>query len=268
MDVADWLAALGLERYAALFRENDVTAPVVPLLTAEDLKELGIHSVGHRRLLLHAVAELRTKAVSADDVGGITAEPSAPPTDHRPSTGSTAERRQLSVMFCDLVGSTALSARLDPEDLRAIINAYHAEVAKTATRFGGFVAKYLGDGVLVYFGWPRADETDAERAVRAALAIIEAIAHSQAHDEPLVVRVGIATGLTVVGDLLGRGAAQDQAVIGETPNVAARLQSAAGPGTVLIDCDHPPPHWGLLHVLRPGIFGTERIARRCPRLPG
>jgi class 3 adenylate cyclase len=217
MDVAKWLATLGLERYEAVLRENDITASVVPHLTAEDLKDLGIHSVGHRRLLLDAIAELRTKAVPAGEAA------------------VTAQRRQLSVMFCDLVGSTALSARLDPEDLRAIINAYHAEVAEIATRFGGFVAKYLGDGMLVYFGWPRADETDAERAVRAALAIIEAITHSQAHDEPLVVRVGIATGLTVVGDLLGRGAAQEEAVIGETPNVAARLQSAAGPGTVLID---------------------------------
>ena len=222
MDVAEWLATLGLERYEAVFRENDVGAAVVPSLTAEDLKDLGVRSIGHRRQLLDAIAELRTKAATAGDLVQIWVEPSA-------------ERRQLSVMFCDLVGSTALSARLDPEDLRVIIGAHLAEVAEIATRFGGFVAKYLGDGVLVYFGWPRADETDAERAVRAALAITEAVTRSQGNDEPLAVRVGIATGLTVVGDLRGQGAAQEQSVIGETPNVAARLQSAAEPGTVLID---------------------------------
>jgi class 3 adenylate cyclase len=230
MDVAEWLATLGLERYAAVFRENDVSAAVVPNLTAEDLKDLGIRSVGHRRQLLDAIAELRTKAKPADEQVGLLAEPST-----FRSAEATAERRQLTVMFCDLVGSTALSARLDPEDLRAIIGAHQAEVAKTATRFGGFVAKYLGDGVLVYFGWPRADETDAERAVLAALAITGAVTHTQTHDEPLAVRIGIATGVTVVGDLLGQGAAQEQAVVGETPNVAARLQSAAEPGTVLID---------------------------------
>ncbi len=138
-------------------------------------------------------------------------------------------------MFCDLVGSTELSTRLDPEELRAVISAYQTDVAEAANRFGGFVAKYLGDGVLVYFGWPRADETDAERAVRAALAIVDAVAHIQSHGGTLAVRIGIATGLTVVGDLLGHGAAQEQAVVGETPNLAARLQTAATPGAILID---------------------------------
>jgi class 3 adenylate cyclase/tetratricopeptide (TPR) repeat protein len=171
-------------------------------------------------------------------LGKPLAEPQRPTSPVAPTPSSvlpSAERRQLSVMFCDLVGSTALSARLDPEDLRAVISAYQTAVAEAADRFGGFVAKYLGDGVLVYFGWPRADETDAERAVRAALAIVDAVAHTRSRGATLAVRIGIATGLTVVGDLLGQGAAQEQAVVGETPNLAARLQTAAAPGAVLID---------------------------------
>ena len=146
-----------------------------------------------------------------------------------------AERRQLTVMFCDLVGSTALSARLDPEDLRAVIGAYHRCVAKVIGRGGGFVAKYMGDGVLAYFGYPRADEHDAERAVRAALKLVEKVAGlDTVAAAPLQVRVGIATGLVVVGDLIGQGASQEQAVVGETPNLAARLQALAEPGTVVI----------------------------------
>jgi len=138
-------------------------------------------------------------------------------------------------MFCDLVGSTALSARLDPEDLRAVIGAFHRRVASVIERAGGFVAKYMGDGVLAYFGYPRADEHDAERAVRAGLAVVEAVAGlDTAAEARLRVRVGIATGLVVVGDLLGQGAAQEQAVVGETPNLAARLQALAEPGTVVI----------------------------------
>jgi len=174
------------------------------------------------------------------DCGAIwAAGAAAPPVPSQPDVCQPAtlhaDRRQLSVMFCDLVGSTALSARMDPEDLRDVISGYQAKVAEAATRFGGFVAKYLGDGVLIYFGWPRADETDAERAVRAALAIVGTISDIQAHGTTLTVRIGIATGLNVVGDLLGQGAAREQAVIGKTPNLAARLQAAASPGAVLID---------------------------------
>src|SRR5215470_10628638 len=144
-----------------------------------------------------------------------------------------AERRQVTVMFSDLVGSTALSARMDPEDLREVISAYQKCVAETVQRFGGFVAKYMGDGVLVYFGYPQAHEDDAERAVRAALELIVGVA-SLATRASLQCRVGIATGLVVVGDLIGSaiGAAQEQAVVGETPNLAARLQAAASPGTI------------------------------------
>jgi class 3 adenylate cyclase len=138
-------------------------------------------------------------------------------------------------MFCDLVGSTALSARLDPEDLRAVIGAYHRVAAAVIERSSGFVAKYMGDGVLAYFGYPRADEHDAERAVRAGLALVEAVAGlDTAAGAPLSARVGIATGLVVVGDLIGQGASQEQAVVGETPNLAARLQTLAEPGTVVI----------------------------------
>ena len=140
-------------------------------------------------------------------------------------------------MFVDLVGSTALAARLDPEDMREVIGAYHRGIAETVGRFGGFVAKYMGDGVLVYFGWPQADEADAERAVRAALATLEAVGQIAPAGERLAARIGIASGLAVVGDLLGAGAAQEQTVIGETPNLAARLQSLADPGCAVIDAE-------------------------------
>jgi class 3 adenylate cyclase len=145
-----------------------------------------------------------------------------------------AERRQLTVMFCDLVGSTALSARLDPEDLRDVISAYHRIVTETVAGFDGFVAKYMGDGVLIYFGYPRAHEDDAERAVRAGLGVIEAVGRLDTKSINLKARVGLATGLVVVGDLIGEGSAQEQSVVGETPNLAARLQALAAPATVVI----------------------------------
>jgi class 3 adenylate cyclase len=220
--VADWLEKLGLGQYAQRFAENDIDASVLPHLTEENLKELGI-SLGHRVKLLAALREL----------GGtpITAEPNATPT--KPKLEDTAERRQVTVMFSDLVGSTALSARMDPEDLREIISAYRKGVEETVKRFGGFIAKYLGDGVLVYFGYPHAQEDDAERAVRAGLDLITAVGALKTVG-PLQTRVGIATGLVVVGDLIGTGSAQEQAVVGETPNVAARLQGIAEPNTVVI----------------------------------
>src|SRR5439155_17668827 len=150
----------------------------------------------------------------------------APPAD--------AERRQLTVMFCDLVGSTELSTRLDPEDLREVIAAYHRAIADVVRGFDGFVAKYMGDGVLVYFGYPGAHEDDAERAVRAGLGLIDAVARLDVKSTELQARVGIATGLVVVGDLIGEGSAQEQSVVGETPNLAARLQALAEPGAVVI----------------------------------
>ncbi len=228
MDVVAWLRGLGLEQYTATFRDNDIDAVVLPRLTAEDLRELGVASVGHRRRLLDAIAALGAPAPAAD-ASGSPAETTvtlAPKGD--------AERRQLTVMFCDLVGSTALSARLDPEDLREVIAAYHRAVADVVRNFDGFVAKYMGDGVLVYFGYPQAHEDDAERAILAGLGLIEAIGRLDLESAKLQTRVGIATGLVVVGDLIGEGSAQEQSVVGETPNLAARLQSLAEPGTIVI----------------------------------
>ena len=227
MDLREWLRSLGLERYEAAFRENEIDEKVLPSLTAEDLKELGVNALGHRRVLLDAIAALRAeKTANAPP-------PPAHSTLPKPAQ-DTAERRQVTVMFSDLVGSTALSARMDPEDLREIISSYQECVAETVQRFDGFVAKYMGDGVLVFFGYPQAHEDDAERAVRAALELIARVA-GLTTSTPLQSRVGIATGLVVVGDLIGSGAAQEQAVVGETPNLAARLQAEATPGTVAID---------------------------------
>src|SRR5271169_1642752 len=221
MDVGGWLKSLGLGQYEALFRASDIDADILPELTDVDLEKLGV-SLGHRKRLHRAISGLTTAETSA--------APSAP-------TGATpqdaAERRQLTVMFCDLVGSTPLSTRFDPEDLREIVGAYHRCVTDTVGRFGGFVAKYMGDGVLIYFGYPEAHEDDAERAARAGLAVIDAVGRL-ATQEPLNVRLGIATGLVVVGDLIGTGAAQERGVVGETPNLAARLQALARPGTLVV----------------------------------
>ncbi len=223
MDVAAWLKSLGLERYAPAFRDNEIDWDALPKLSAEDLKDLGVVLGGHRRKLLDAIAALGT-ALPAATV-------TAPSRDAGAS--ADAERRQLTVMFCDLVGSTALSTRHDPEDLRELIGDYHRAVADTVGRLDGFVAKYMGDGVLIYFGYPQAHEDDAERAVRAGLAVIEAVGKLPGRED-LSVRLGIATGLAVVGDLIGEGAAQERGVVGETPNLAARLQALAAPNALVI----------------------------------
>ena len=216
MDIGTWLRGLGLEQYEAAFRDNDVDAEVLPELTAEDLISIGVTSVGHRRKLLAAIAAVGNEPPTAA---------AAPP------ARAEAERRQLTVMFCDLVGSTALSSQLDPEDLREVIAAYHRTVAAVVARFNGFVAKYMGDGVLIYFGYPRAHEDDAERGVRAGLGLVDAVGRIDVKSTKLEARVGIATGLVVVGDLIGEGSAQEQSVVGETPNLAARLQALAEPNT-------------------------------------
>jgi class 3 adenylate cyclase len=218
-EVSDWLEKLGLGQYAQRFAENDIDFALLSKLTDADLKELGVTSLGHRKRLLEAIAERPAAAPSP-----TLADPRAP---------DTAERRQVTVMFSDLVGSTALSARMDPEDLREVIAAYQKCVAETVQRFGGFVAKYMGDGVLVYFGYPQAHEDDAERAVRAGLVLITAVAALKTRAQ-LQTRIGIATGMVVVGDLIGSGSAQEQAVIGETPNLAARLEGLATPGSLVI----------------------------------
>ena len=216
-------------KYEAFFRENDIDETVLPSLTHENLKELGVASFGHRVKLLDAIAALRSDAsgkTPSVDATTTSSAPSAYPEDR-------AERRQVTVMFSDLVGSTALSARMDPEDLREVISAYQKCVAETVQRFGGFVAKYMGDGVLFYFGYPQAHEDDAERAVRAGLELIEAVGGLKTR-VPLQTRVGIATGLVVVGGLIGSGEAQERGIVGETPNLAARLQGIAEPNTVVI----------------------------------
>jgi class 3 adenylate cyclase len=224
MDIAAWLRELGLERYEPAFRENEIDAEVLPDLTESDLSTLGL-PIGPRRKLLKAIAALcegTEPSSPAEQSAAVPAPPPAPLAD--------AERRQLTVMFCDLVGSTALSARLDPEDLRAVIGAYHRCVAAVIERAGGFVAKYMCDGVLAYFGYPRVDEYDAERAVRAGLALIEAVAQLEtAVETRLLLWVGIATGLVVVGDLLGQGAAGGSRRDAEPRGAAAGI-GAARPG--------------------------------------
>ena len=219
--IADWLKQLGMSEYAERFVESDIDTSVLRDLTDQDLKELGV-SLGHRRKMLRAIAELPGAA------------PTSPqPAFTEPKTQDAAERRQVTVMFSDLVGSTALSARMDPEDLREVISAYQKCVAETVGHFGGFVAKFMGDGVLVYFGYPHAHEDDAERAVRAGLELVASVGALKTH-APLQTRVGVATGLVVVGDLIGSGASQEQAIVGETPNLAARLQGVAEPNAVVI----------------------------------
>jgi class 3 adenylate cyclase len=220
--IADWLKQLGMSEYADRFAENGISIAALPYLTDQDLKDIGV-LLGHRRIMLAAISKLA-------DALPATLEPTKR-AELKPQ--DTAERRQVTVMFSDLVGSTALSARMDPEDLREVISAYQKCAADTVQRFGGFVAKFLGDGVLIYFGYPLAHEDDAERAVRAGLELVAAVSSLKTH-AALQTRVGIATGLVVVGDLIGSGASQEQAIVGETPNLAARLQGVAEPNTVVI----------------------------------
>jgi class 3 adenylate cyclase/predicted ATPase len=222
LDIDSWLRGIGLAQYAETFRANDIDIELLARLTNDDLKDIGIVSFGHRKKLLEAIAEL---------AGAVPVSPQ--PALIEPKTPDTAERRQVTVMFSDLVGSTALSARMDPEDLREVISAYQKCVAETVRRFGGFVAKYMGDGVLVYFGYPEAHEDDAERAVQAGLELVAAVTALKS-PVSLQTRIGIATGLVVVGDLIGSGEAQERGIIGETPNLAARLQALAEPNTVVI----------------------------------
>ena len=224
MDVGAWLRGLGFGQYEAAFRDNGIDADVLRSLTSEDLRELGVKSVGERRRLLAAIAALPPQA-SPDATAAAT-----PLSPERSAPDASAERRQMTVMFCDLVGSTALSTRLDPEDMRAVIAAFQKTCADAIKDAGGYLAKFLGDGALAYFGYPAAHEDDAERAVRAGLALVEAVPRISAPDgTTLHVRVGIATGVVVVGDLLGFGESQERGVVGDTPNLASRLQGVAAP---------------------------------------
>ena len=223
MVVADWLRALGLERYEATFRENDVDAELLLGLTDNDLKDIGVNSLGHRRRLLEAIAALRRKDAPIDDLARISPSPPASPTESL--TETRGERRQLTVMFCDLVGSTALSEKLDPEELRSLLHAYRTLCGDVIARYDGFVARYVGDGILTYFGWPIAHEEDAERAVRAVLEIVPTVKRAS-FTEDLYVRIGIATGPVVVGETAGVGD-QSKLAVGTTPNLAARVQGLA-----------------------------------------
>lgn len=225
-EIADWLGRLGLGQYAQRFAENEIDVSVLPHLADQDLKDIGI-PLGHRRKILAAISEPSAASQAAP-------EPSA--ASMAPKISDSAERRQVTVMFADLVGSTELSVRMDPEDLRDIISTYLKCVTETVRRFDGFVAKYMGDGVLAYFGYPQAHEDDAERAVRAGLDLIAGLAALKA-SPVLQVRVGIATGLVVVGDLVGSGEAQERGIVGEIPNLAARLQSIAAPNMVVLADD-------------------------------
>jgi class 3 adenylate cyclase/tetratricopeptide (TPR) repeat protein len=254
--IADWLKKLGMAEYARRFVENRIDLSVLPDLTDQDLEKMGV-LLGDRRKMLRAIRDLRNTSAA------VTA-PSAPVATESPRRDE-AERRQLTVMFCDLVGSTALSARLDPEDLRGIIGAYHRGCTELIERNGGFVAKYIGDGVLAYFGYPQAHEHDAERAVRAALNLVEAVPKLATNaGSPLQVRVGIATGLVVVGDLIGAGAAQEQAVVGETPNLAARLQALAESGTVVIASSTHRLTGGLFEYRNLGAVALKGFAEDVP----
>jgi class 3 adenylate cyclase len=219
--ITDWLKMLGMSEYTERFAENKIDISVLRHLTDQDLKDIGV-PLGHRRKMLAAIGELASVVPKLQQ-----------PALTEPRPQDTAERRQVTVMFSDLVGSTALSARMDPEDLREVISAYQKCVTESVRQFGGFVAKYIGDGVLIYFGYPQAHEDDAERAVRAGLELIAAVSALKS-PVALQTRVGIATGLVVVGDLIGSGEAQERGIVGETPNLAARLQGIAEPNTVVI----------------------------------
>jgi len=244
MELGRWLRSLGLEQYEAIFRENAVDETVLSDLTDQDLEKLGV-LLGHRRKLLRAITSLEK---TAENLPAVPAAAASPVQD-------SAERRQVTVMFSDLVGSTALSARMDPEDLREIISAYQKCVAEIVCRFDGFVARYMGDGVLAYFGYPQAHEDDAERAVRAGLELIPAVVGIRLHPS-LRIRVGIATGLVVVGDLIGSGDTQERSMVGNTPNLAARLQGIADPDMVVI-CDSTRRILGSLFEL--GDLGPRDV---------
>ena len=230
MDVADWLRKLGFERYEAAFRENDVDVELLLGLTDNDLKDIGVNSLGHRRRLLEATAALRHGGHTGWQSRSVPPRPTANRT--RGVAEPTGERRQLTVMFCDLVGSTALSEKLDPEELRSLLHEYRTLCGDVIARYDGFVARYVGDGILMYFGWPTAHEEDAERAVRAALEIVDTVKRASS-TEDLSVRIGIATGPVVVGETAGTGD-QSKLAVGSTPNLAARLQGLAAADQIVI----------------------------------
>jgi class 3 adenylate cyclase/predicted ATPase len=233
-NIRQWLESLGLGQYANAFEENAIEPDLLGDLSDDDLRTLGVEALGHRKRILKALTEPGVAgSTSAPVPRAVTAE--------NPAPAREAERRQLTVMFCDLVGSTELSQRLDPEELRDVMGAFQDRCAGAIARFGGFIARYMGDGLLVYFGFPQTHEDEPERAVRAGLDIVASVGalnldsgSGSGMDVRLSVRIGIATGMVVVGDIVGEGAAAESAVVGETPNLAARLQGLAEPDQVIV----------------------------------
>lgn len=229
-DIGPWLEGLNLGQYAQAFAENNIDQDLLRELSEDDLEKLGVRSLGHRKRLLKEIAALESGTASENEIAAVG------PVLDLPRAGTEAERRQLTVMFCDLVGSTELSQRFDPEDLREVLWRYQDAVARPVARYGGYVARYIGDGVLIYFGWPKAQEDQAERAIWAGLDAIGAVQGIRiAGDTHLGARVGIASGQVVIGDLVGDVGRDVETVTGETPNLAARLQGLAEPGQVVID---------------------------------
>ena len=236
MDVANWLRSLGLDKYEPIFIANAIDMDVLPGLTELDFEKIGI-PLGDRKRLARAIDVL---------AGSLGRE--ATPGEPAPST-KPAERRHLTVMICDLVGSTALTARLDPEDMGAVIDAYHAACARITLSYDGFLADFRGDGILIYFGYPRAHEDDAGRTVRAGLDIIAAVSRLETRArEPLSVRIGVATSIVVVGDLGGEIKLRDHLVVGDAPNLAARLQGLIEPNTIVVAEFDAPAARRCLHV--------------------
>ena len=267
-DLRDWLRGNNLEQYADAFEANDIDLDILPDLDDHDLAQLGL-SLGNRRRLLKAISARNTEAAPVSTAGnGSSAEPlsSGGPSSVAEEPGSDgAERRQVTVMFADMVGSTALSARLDPELLGGLIRRYQDAVAGAIGRYGGFVAKFMGDGVLAYFGFPRAFEDAAERAVRAAIGILSEVGAIETPDGTRVqARIGIATGLVVVGEIIGTGMAQERTIVGETPNLAARLQALAGPDCIIVSESTQKLLGGLFELAHTGEHELKGFARPAP----
>jgi predicted ATPase/class 3 adenylate cyclase len=249
-DLRDWLRRNKFEQYADAFEANDIDLDILSELSERDLEQLGL-SLGNRRRLLKAIAERSAEAAQSK------------PADE--SGSGEAERRQVTVLFSDMVGSTALSAKLDPELLGGVIRRYQDAAAGAIGRYGGFVAKFMGDGVLAYFGFPHAFEDAAERAVRAAIGILAEVGDIELPDQSRVqARIGIATGLVVVGEIIGTGIAQERTIVGETPNLAARLQALAGPDTILVSEATQNLLRGMFELEHSGGHELKGFARPVP----
>ena len=272
--IEDWLNGLGLGKYSKTFAANDVDVRVLPDLNSADLQELGV-SLGHRKIMLAAIAALRkakpqkTKVqTKQEQLTGIAADPRLGPSTAEAVSEPGPDLRLLSVLFCDMVDSTSLAGEFNAEEMHDLISTYHETVADAVTRFGGYVAKFLGDGVLAYFGWPMAYEDHAERAIRAGLAAIAGVESLKTPaGAPLRSRVGIASGRVVVGDLAGGGALDRGQVAGETPNLAARLQGVAKPGQIVI-ADNTRRLAG--HAFEYKDLGTHKLkgfSRPCAGVP-